>query len=460
MNDMNIINILIVEDDPLFYKLINFMLISDTLSEITVGGILRTESIAETQELKGKGFTPEIILLDLNLTDSAGKETFYLIRDIYPEASVVVVSSLDKQIIIRELLKEGAQDYLIKDELDAKMLRKTIEYSLQRKEHTSELLRLEKKFRNVFDLTPLPMFTAYSENGKIDLVNAAFCDYFALPEKTSAIYNQLVFLNGLNGRVGKEVAFQLNDCSHAETSAETRIKYFDIICNRMVDNPSIYACLIVDRTEQRTFELQKQQLISEVQQLERKKIARELHDGVAQHLTAASLFMDQIKSELTQPSVAENLVELIQISLKDLKSIMYDLVPTELDNGILQGLKNFVHRHQRLENMVINLEIAKDVLESDFNQTDKFNLFRIVQEFVQNSLKHASASEIQIKLYKAASEVKVELRDNGIGFDTNGTQRGIGLNSMANRLNIDNISGELISQPGQGTLLKMTVEQE
>jgi DNA-binding response OmpR family regulator len=151
---MNKTQILIVEDDYSFADLVQFQL---TTVGFESDFILSIASIEEAKEAALE-FIPEVILLDLNILDSTGIVTYDSIATIFPHASVIVLSGLDDKNIALQIVSKGAQDYILKSDIKPELLEKTIKYGSLRKKLNDELEESEKKYRDVFYKSPMPMF--------------------------------------------------------------------------------------------------------------------------------------------------------------------------------------------------------------------------------------------------------------------------------------------------------------
>ena len=118
--------ILIVEDDFAFAEMVKFQL---TTTEIQSENIISVDSISEAKETRSY-LEPDVILLDLNIKDSNGVETYEKIFDLFPLASVIVLSGMDDEAIALEIVSKGGQDYVLKSNLNAQVLNRTIKLSL------------------------------------------------------------------------------------------------------------------------------------------------------------------------------------------------------------------------------------------------------------------------------------------------------------------------------------------
>jgi signal transduction histidine kinase len=144
---------------------------------------------------------------------------------------------------------------------------------------------------------------------------------------------------------------------------------------------------------------------------------------------------------------------LLASSIKEIKTISYSLLPPELDKGLISGLRSLAGRVNILKGTECVLDEDGQISESDFVTADRFNLYRIIQEFINNSLKHANAQHIWIKLNTEAGHWKIIVKDDGVGFEMENTQGSLGMSNIQNRIQLGNLDGEFWSEPGKGTEL-------
>ncbi len=196
--------------------------------------------------------------------------------------------------------------------------------------------------------------------------------------------------------------------------------------------------------------------IIEAQEQERKKLSREIHDGPAQMLANVMMRSDLIERVQRERGPDEALVEIrslkvmVRNALYEVRRIIYDLRPMALDDlGLVPTLRKYLQTTEDYNNGVnlnfVNLGQVKR-LPSDMEVA----LFRLVQEAVQNSLKHADPKQIQVKLSISKEMVTVVVKDDGKGFDSSIQKEGsFGLVGMRERVEL--LEGEMTidSQPGQ-----------
>ena len=167
--------ILIIEDDLVFAEMVQFQL---STSGISLENIISIDSIEDAKEIRTYQ-EPDVILLDLNITDSSGISTYDSIGKLFPLASIIVfLSGMDDESIALEIVSKGGQDYVLKGDLNAQILNKTIKYGLLRRQLSIKVQKSERKFKDVFNKSPLPIIQLVGEDMVIELVNSAAEDLY------------------------------------------------------------------------------------------------------------------------------------------------------------------------------------------------------------------------------------------------------------------------------------------
>jgi signal transduction histidine kinase len=202
--------------------------------------------------------------------------------------------------------------------------------------------------------------------------------------------------------------------------------------------------------------------VTAAQEEERQRIARELHDGVGPDLASLNIRLLTVRKLLQREGhpVAgeiEELAEQVQASIRDIRRLIHDLRPVALDElGLAPALREHLARCRQEHDLAI--EFVADVGER-LPAAVESALFRIVQEAVNNVLRHAQAQHVSVTLTRDAEQVKLRVADDGQGFDTQipRTGRHVGLWSMRER--VEQLGGqfEVQSVPGQGTTVTTVV---
>jgi NarL family two-component system sensor histidine kinase LiaS len=194
---------------------------------------------------------------------------------------------------------------------------------------------------------------------------------------------------------------------------------------------------------------------------ERQRLARELHDAVSQQLFAISMTATAVKRTLDKDfERAKRQVELIEemasVAQSEMRALLLHLRPVHLEGKNLgQALHGLLEELRQKVPMLISFEMDPSILL--LPQTED-HLFRIVQEALSNTLRHAKATRMDIGLKRYGHQMAMVLRDDGTGFDTEAKKQiSYGLLTMEERVNELGGTMELISSPGKGTSIEIWV---
>jgi signal transduction histidine kinase len=235
------------------------------------------------------------------------------------------------------------------------------------------------------------------------------------------------------------------------------VRAVTITINALSEVKDAEICLIVDKTAEQLFEQRKYEIIAQAEEGEKKKIARELHDGIGQQLVLLNLLLQNVNVLPEEKAGLENIQQLLQNSIQELRELAYNLLPPALDKGFINALDRFAYRINALGSIVMHLDIGEDVTEDSFANVDHFNLYRIVQEVINNALKHSHATEITISIAPQEHNLVLRILDNGVGFDPSKAKEGLGLQNIHYRMKMTGIRGGITSQPGKGVEVELIV---
>ncbi len=231
------------------------------------------------------------------------------------------------------------------------------------------------------------------------------------------------------------------------------------------------AQLEIDRLTERSFEekMNQQKIISskiiENQEKEQNRIAKDVHDGIGQMLTGLKYNLESIDTKDIAKATAkiEHLKELTADIIKGVRTATFNLAPPELtDHGIAPALTKLTHELGRLT--------AKEIVlfnKTDFNQRldslSEINIYRIVQEAINNAIKYAESTHIIVSLSHSKTMLSIVIDDNGKGFNPNKVKKvktgdgGMGMTFMQERIKY--IDGRLFltSEAGKGTRVTLNI---
>jgi PAS domain S-box-containing protein len=195
----------------------------------------------------------------------------------------------------------------------------------------------------------------------------------------------------------------------------------------------------------------------EAQEQERTRIARDLHDDIAQRLALLDIDLQEFESAAKDDGLRKGLAELrnqVQDVVTNVQTLSHELYSSKLEYlGLVAAVKGFCAEfriHQRAE-----IEFRSHDLPTDVPQEISLCLFRVLQQALHNAVKHSGAKRFEVQLWGSATEIHLSVSDLGIGFDVETALKshGIGLLSMKERMRL--VSGELSidSQPRRGTTI-------
>jgi signal transduction histidine kinase len=195
-----------------------------------------------------------------------------------------------------------------------------------------------------------------------------------------------------------------------------------------------------------------------VQEDERRRLARELHDGLGQNLTALKHRLAQIAGELGDDALRRRLETAIALcsgALEDTRQLSRLLRPPILDDLGLEPALRWLARSIRESGgpeIVVEIE-SLPALDGELQTL----VFRIAQEALNNAARHARASSVLLRLVAQDARLQLQVIDDGAGFDPVATARGSGLSGMRERLRLHGGHLDLRSAPGHGTRLRASV---
>lgn len=191
----------------------------------------------------------------------------------------------------------------------------------------------------------------------------------------------------------------------------------------------------------------------QAQEQERGRIAEDLHDDIGPRLSALKLSIDLMHNDFSVEDRSQLIAEtneMLDNVIKDIRIIVRNLAAKYIsEKGIYQQLNEFKKQVEKSGKHKIDLEIEcfKELLDADF----AINLYRVIQELINNSIKHAACNRIDIIANLHTNQLKVIYKDNGKGFDELRVNKGLGLNNVITRVKLYKGTCEVHSKIGEGT---------
>lgn len=216
-----------------------------------------------------------------------------------------------------------------------------------------------------------------------------------------------------------------------------------------------------DKEEIYQLMLAQQQKIEEGKQIEKRRISQELHDGVMGKLSSIRMNLYVLNKKTDPETIAQCLIYIkeIQNIEKEIRTISH-----ELNSNLFSDNVNFVSIVENLFTAIKNhsdinfhLKVDEQIDWETVNNSIKINIYRIIQEALQNIDKYANAQNVFIKMVKTEGNISIEIKDDGVGFDLNDKKTGIGLSNM--RARMEEIKGKfsIESKPHNGTKINLII---
>lgn len=353
------------------------------------------------------------------------------------------------KVQIYEIVENTQTEYIrVKDELDE--MRKEVSLIISRvdaltiKEKRARL-RLMDLHRNFRRFSEEEIKKAYEEAQKLQL-------------QLQELRNQEVLLCYKRDHL-EQALRRLNSMRH---KAENMATQLGTVFN--------YLSTDIQNLNNRVGELQQMHQLGlsiiRAQEEERKRVARDIHDGPAQLMANIVMRAEFILKllDIEPGKVREEMValqKLVRQSLRDVRKVIFDLRPMVLDDlGLLPAIKRYAEEYQSQYNLSVKLIILG--AQQRFATAIEVALFRVIQESLSNIRKHSNADRVLIKIEVLPKKINVGIKDNGCGFNlntimTDAKREGYGLIGMRERIQILKGQFTVNTAPGKGTSIYITV---
>ncbi|MCM3726245.1 PAS domain S-box protein [Neobacillus cucumis] len=217
------------------------------------------------------------------------------------------------------------------------------------------------------------------------------------------------------------------------------------------NKPYQYVAIRYEITERKRVEQELQKMMSsiiEVQEEERKRLSRNLHDGIGQNLYSHLITINRLMAEVDHPLLHQMQEEAAQL-IEEIREISWELRPSVLDDlGLVPAIRSFLSRYSDHYNIDVYFEC---VLNQRLSINIELTIYRIIQEALTNIRKYAEVPEAAVTIREMDDVVRVMVEDKGKGFDIEKQTLGVGLFSMDERAR--SVGGDLsiFASPGKGT---------
>ncbi|MFG6115976.1 PAS domain-containing protein [Halobacillus sp. MO56] len=224
--------------------------------------------------------------------------------------------------------------------------------------------------------------------------------------------------------------------------------------------PYQYLAIRSEITERKRVEAELQRAMTriiEVQEEERLRLSRDLHDGLGQNLYSHLITISRLSAEMEHPLIDQMRDEAAEL-IEEVRDISWELRPSVLDDlGLVPAIRSFLNRFSDHYNIDVMFEC---VLDQRLSAHSEITIYRIIQEALTNIWKYAGVDRAWVTVRELDDVVRVMIEDQGKGFDQDQLSSGVGLFSMEERTRSVGGDLEVISAPGKGTKIIAEIPSE
>ncbi|MEM6816193.1 MAG: PAS domain S-box protein [Bacteroidota bacterium] len=307
------------------------------------------------------------------------------------------------------------------------------------------------------------------KSGKCFIHGDSFFDVIGLDKSSfrpEHDYCKVIHPNDLNQVIGfrkqiLDAKEKVNSLQFRIITKEGNIKWLDNVGRTTYKNnePQRYTAIIFDITDK--IEREKQMLATTIstQEKERSRISQHLHDGLQQVMIASLLNLETLRKEKHNLSdkACQRLEEgfkFLNQAIEESRQIAHLLMPKELNMfGIVHTISSLINNIGG----IVSVNLEENIGDERFENHIELSSYRIIQEAINNVLKHAKATFIKLIIKKEKENLKLSIQDNGIGFEYNKNKISGGINSIENRVKIAGGSLDILSEINKGTKIKISL---
>ncbi|MDG1476296.1 MAG: response regulator [Vicingaceae bacterium] len=384
----------------------------------------------------------EVILSDQKMPGKTGVDFFEVIAKSHPTPMRILITAYsDINAIIDAINKGNVYRYITKP-WDNYELKLTIENAHQIYALKEQNKNLNLKYKKVFSESTDPIILLNDEFKIIDFnpatVNLIGVDNLKLTSFDS-FFNNKSEAQKITTIINEKSTLKDYECQVLTSSGKKKVCLIsgNIISNNY-DELINYQLLIKDITERSKSNQLLLERTIETQEQERERISRDLHDGLGQYLVAIKLHLASLSSSFDQKKNIKDELNIVHSimgnAITELRRICFNALPIVLQEyGLIKAIKQLQFNVSN-KDFIINFNYS----EYSPNPTKSLetSIFRIIQEFINNSIKHSGATEVNIELKTAQENTLLSIKDNGVGFNIDKMKyhSGHGLKNIQNRI--------------------------
>lgn len=421
-----------------------------------------TDSAAKGIEIL-KTNSIEILIADQRMPEITGVDFFESILDEFPNPIRILLTGYSDISAVKDAINKGqVHRYLNKpwNEYELKVAIENAYMVYQLKEQNN---KLKNKYQKVFAESN-DAIMIFDEKVRLIDYNKAALKLFnttkpqlnltlltdLIPNKIEGDYILNTLITNQKGIINYESKLRFNKVE----------KTCLISASKISDNYTksfMFQVIIRDVSKNVQLEQMMIKTALSAQETERSRISKDLHDGIGQSLVSIKFQLDQLKINATnkQLEIVNNTSALLASAIQQLRKICFDTLPPALSDYGLNKAIDHLCSNVSSNNLKVSC-ILKNELPILIKNTE-ISIYRIIQEFIQNSIKHANCTLIKIVFETKETDIILTITDNGNGFDINKLNRISGISNMKARVKSFDGTFDLSSKKNEGTTLTVSI---
>ena len=464
--DKNIIHILHLEDNPSDMELIRIFM-NDHFPKVKLNQVDNKEDFIS--ELHKKHYL--IVLSDFNVPGFQGIEIMETVKQFNPDVLFIFVSGTIGESKAIEVLTSGAFDYVLKDNLEklefsvARAIEK-IGLSEEKKKMDEEILEYKKYFSLTRELLCIAdqnanfkkvnlMFSELLGYSEDELIGTSFLDYVS-PNDLEATKKEIKKLMEGEPIQNFTIRYLCKDDSYRWLSWSSTPDY----------SSKLFYFAARDISEQKENDQKILQAIIKAEEIERQRFSHDLHDGLGQKISAANMYINVLEKHAKETfdeeafQIFDTCKDLINDATKETRIVSHNIMPRTLKEfGLAHSIREMLSNYKKI-NETINFKVNFNNNKLVLSEMLELTLYRITQELVNNAIKHAKAKNIVVSIDETSNDLKLIVKDDGIGFNVEDTLAlksggGIGINNLRQRMQAINGEMKIKSKPLAGTTITL-----
>jgi PAS domain S-box-containing protein len=424
---------------------------------------------------------PDLVVLDVNLPDMSGLDVCKQIKsnEATSRTPVLHVSATFVSTEARVAGLEGGADAYLIQPIQPEELIATVRALLRVRKFEEAFWESQQQYRSFFEANPLACWVFDTSDLKILAVNAAAVEQYGYSREE---FTNLTMRDIPRTEEWPSILELLHDsgrASHPPLTWKHRIKGGQLVDVEMslapleLNGHDLRLAIVQDMTEKLKLQAaeQKEEMrrllldrVLHVQEDERRRIARELHDETGQLMTSLLVGLRSLSDarRLADAKVqAKRLREIASAAIDELGRLARGLHSSVLDDlGLETAIRRYADEFSQAHHIQVDLEFENAQL-STLNENEQFNLYRIVQEALTNVARHSHAGRASVAFKADTSELRLTIQDDGRGFSTaharNSPPGHLGIEGMRQRAAILGGTLQLFSEPEQGVCIDLRI---